>query len=99
VLAIAAYLILRYRRPDLARPFKLGNAWMPVAWFLLAFNILIIFLGAANPSLGYGITPFLLGVVVLLISVALYFVRRNIEEPRGGTRTKPPVTPVTAGRV
>jgi amino acid transporter len=98
VLAIAAYLILRYRRPDLARPFKLGNAWMPVAWFLLAFNILIIFLGAANPSLGYGIGPFLLGVVVLLISVVLYFVRRNIEEPRSGVGTKPPVTPVTAGR-
>jgi len=96
VLAIGAYLILRYRRPDLARPFKLGTAWIPLAWFLLAFNILIIFLGAANPSLGYGIGPFLLGVVVLLISVVLYFVRRNIEEPRTGA--KPPVTPVMAGR-
>jgi|SRR5712691_2398924 len=97
VLAIGAYLILRYRRPDLARPFKLGTAWIPLAWFLLGFNILIIFLGAANPSLGYGIGPFLLGVVVLLISVVLYFVRRNIEEPRTGA--KPPVTPVMAGRV
>lgn len=98
VMAIGAYLILRYRRPDLARPFKLGTAWIPVAWFLLIFNIVIIFLGAANPSLGYGITPFLLGVVVLLISVVLYFVRRNIEEPRAQTPTQPPVTPVTAGR-
>jgi len=97
VLAIGAYLILRYRRPDLARPFKLGTAWLPLAWFLLAFNILIIFLGAANPSLGYGIGPFLLGVVVLLISVVLYFVRRNIEEPRAGSGTKPP-TPVAVGR-
>ena len=97
VLAIGSYIILRIRRPDLPRPFKLGNAWMPVAWFLLAFNVLIIFLGAANPNLGYGIGPFLLGVVVLLISVALYFVRRNIEEPRAGTPSTP--TPVAAGRV
>ena len=97
VLAIASYLYLRYRRPDLPRPFKLSSAWIPVAWFLLAFNILIIFLGAANPSLGYGIGPFLLGVVVLLISVILYFVRRNIQEPRSQTPTTP--TPVAAGRV
>jgi amino acid transporter len=98
VLAIGSYIILRIQHPELPRPFKLGTAWMPVAWFLLAFNILIIFLGAANPNLGYGIGPFLLGLVVLLISVVLYFVRRNIEEPRSGAGTKPPVTPVTVGR-
>jgi amino acid transporter len=97
VLATASFLILRNRRPDLVRPFKLGSGWVPVAWFLLAFNIVIIVLGAANPSLGYGITPFLLGVVVLLISVVLYWVRRNLEEPRAGTPSKP--TPVAAGRV
>jgi amino acid transporter len=98
VLATASFLILRRRRPDLVRPFKLNSAWVPAAWFLLAFNIVIIVLGAANPTLGYGITPFLLGVVVLLISVVLYFVRRNLEEPRVGTGTKPPVAPVAAGR-
>jgi amino acid transporter len=97
VMAIGSYLILKYRHPELVRPFKLGSAWIPIAWFLLAFNIVIIFLGAANPSLGYGIGPFLLGVVVLLISVVLYFVRRNIEEPRSQTPTTP--TPVAAGRV
>lgn len=96
VFAIGSYIFLRIRRPDLPRPFKLGNGWMPLAWFLLGFNILIIFLGAANPNLGYGIGPFLLGLVVLMISVVLYFVRRNIEEPRAQTPTKP--TPVAAGR-
>jgi hypothetical protein len=59
-----------------------------VAWFLLIFNILIIPTGAVNPSLGYGVVPFLLGVLVLLISVALYWVRKNVEDPRAASGAK-----------
>jgi amino acid transporter len=82
VMAIGAFLILRRQQPRAPRPFKLSSYWVPLAWFLLIFNIIIIPLGAANPSLGYGIIPFLLGVLVLLISVVLYWVRKSVEDPR-----------------
>ena len=85
VMAISAFIILRRQQPNTPRPFKLRSYWVPLAWFLLIFNIIIIPLGAANPSLGYGIIPFLLGVLVLLISVVLYWVRKNVED----TRTAP----------
>jgi amino acid transporter len=86
--AIAAFLILRRQQPNLARPFKLSSYWLPVAWFLLIFNIIIIPIGAVDKDLGYGVVPFLLGVLVLLISVALYWYRRNVEEPRAAAGAK-----------
>jgi amino acid transporter len=85
VMAIGAFILLRRQQPNTPRPFKLRSYWVPLAWFLLIFNIIIIPLGAANPSLGYGIIPFLLGVLVLLISVLLYWVRKNVEDPRAAT--------------
>jgi amino acid transporter len=80
VMAIAAFIILRRQQPNTPRPFKLSSFWVPLAWFLLFFNIMIILLGAANTNLGYGVVPFFLGVLVLLISVVLYWVRRNVED-------------------
>jgi len=80
--AIATFIILRRQQPGLARPFKLSSYWLPVAFFLLVFNIIIIPIGSADSDLGYGLTPFLLGVLVLLISVVLYYVRKNVEDPR-----------------
>jgi amino acid transporter len=88
VMAITAFILLRRQQPNAKRPFKLGSYWVPLAWFLLIFNILIIPTGAVNPSLGYGVVPFLLGVLVLLISVALYWVRKNVEDPRATTGAK-----------
>jgi amino acid transporter len=88
VMAIAAFIILRRQQPNTPRPFKLSSFWVPLAWFLLAFNIMIILLGAANPNLGYGVVPFLLGVLVLLISVVLYWVRRNVEDKRAPAGAK-----------
>jgi amino acid transporter len=88
VMAIAAFIILRRQQPNTPRPFKLGSFWVPLAWFLLFFNIIIILLGAANPNLGYGVIPFLLGVLVLLISVVLYWVRRNFEDKRAPAGAK-----------
>jgi amino acid transporter len=88
VMAIAAFIILRRQQPNAPRPFKLGSYWVPLAWFLLFFNIIIILLGAANPNLGYGVIPFFLGVLVLLISVVLYWVRRNFEDKRAPAGAK-----------
>ena len=82
VMAIGAFIILRRQQPNLARPFKLSSYWLPIAYFLLIFNIVIIIIGATDKDLGYGLTPFLLGVLVLCISVLLYFVRRRVEDPR-----------------
>lgn len=80
--AIAAFIILRRQQPNLKRPFKLSSYWLPVAYVLLVFNIIIIPIGAVDKDLGYGVVPFLLGVLLLLISVVLYWVRRNVEDPR-----------------
>jgi amino acid transporter len=88
VMAIAAFIILRRQQPNTPRPFKLASFWVPLAWFLLFFNIIIILLGAANPNLGYGVIPFFLGVLVLLISVVLYWVRRNVEDKRAPAGAK-----------
>jgi amino acid transporter len=77
IMAVASFIILRRRRPDLARPFRVSAYWLPVAWFLLFFNVMLIFVGAFNPNLGYGPIPFFLGVLVLCISVVLYWVRRR----------------------
>jgi amino acid transporter len=82
VMAIATFIILRRQRPDMARPFKLSTYWLPIAYVLLIFNIIIIPIGAADKDLGYGLVPFILGVAVLLISVVLYYVRKNYEDPR-----------------
>ena len=87
--AIAAFIILRRQQPGLARPFKLSSYWLPIAWFLLIFNIIIIPIGSADKDLGYGLVPFLLGVVVLLISVVLYFYRKNVEDPRAAAAAAP----------
>lgn len=86
--AIAAFIILRRQQPTLARPFKLSSYWLPLAYFLLIFNIIIIPIGAVDKDLGYGVVPFLLGVLVLLISVVLYWVRKNVEEPRAAAGAK-----------
>jgi amino acid transporter len=80
--AIAAFIILRRQQPGIARPFKASSYWLPIAYFLLIFNIIIIPIGAADKDLGYGLVPFLLGVVVLLISVVLYWYRKNVEDAR-----------------
>lgn len=82
VMAIGAFLLLRRQQPNLKRPFKLKSYWVPIAWFLLIFNIIIIPIGATDKDLGYGLVPFLLGLVVLTISVVLYWVRKYVEDPR-----------------
>jgi amino acid transporter len=78
--AIAAFILLRRQQPSLARPFRLSSYWLPLAYFLLIFNIIIIPIGAVDKDLGYGLVPFLLGVLVLLISVVLYWYRKNFED-------------------
>jgi amino acid transporter len=80
--AIAAFILLRRQQPGLARPFKVSSYWLPIAYFLLIFNIIITIIGSTDKDLGYGLVPFLLGVVVLLISVGLYWYRRNVEDAR-----------------
>jgi amino acid transporter len=80
VFAISAFVILRRQQPKAPRPFKLGSYWVPLAWALLIFNIIIIPIGAIDKDLGYGLVPFILGVVVLMISVVLFWVRRNVED-------------------
>ena len=82
VLAISAFLILRRQQPNTPRPFKLGSLWVPLAWFLLLFNIIIIPIGAADKDLGYGLVPALMGIVALIVAVGLYGYRRYVEDPR-----------------
>lgn len=81
-LAVAAFLLLRRDRPHWPRPIRRGRIWVPVAWLLLAFNLLILAIGVTHPSLaGYGgATETLVGVGILLLSVVLFVYRCLVQD-------------------
>ena len=81
-LAVAAFLLLRRDRPEWPRPIRRSRIWIPIAWALLAFNLVIIAAGVTHPSLaGYGGTAeTLVGAGILLLSVILYVYRRVIQD-------------------
>jgi amino acid transporter len=95
--ALSAFVLLRRDRPNWPRPIKLSPIWVPIAVALTAINAFFIVIGVWYTELiGYGGTKEILyGIGVLLISIALFFFRRAVQdhEPvrlREETPTMPP---------
>ena len=82
ILAVSSFLLLRRDRPDAKRPIHLGTIWIPIAWALLAFDILITVEGILHPDLaGYGSANNVWAAVgALALAVGLYYVRRVFQD-------------------
>ncbi|MGC0419763.1 APC family permease [Embleya sp. AB8] len=84
ILAISGFAMLRKDRPDMARPIRLPNFFVPLAWLLAAFLTVVLVVGATGFSItGYGGYKEL-GVAcgVLVVGVALWLYRTRVQDPR-----------------
>jgi amino acid transporter len=101
VFALSGFLLLRRDRPNWPRPIKVGSAWLPVAAFLCALNLVFLLVGALAPKLnGYGTwTDFWIGIAVLLGSLVLFVFRRVVQDGEAvHFREEPPLEPTEAER-
>ena len=99
VFALSGFLLLRRDRPDWPRPIKVSNAWLPIAGFLCALNIVFLVVGALAPHLnGYGSwTDFAIGVGILVGSLVLFVFRRVVQDgERVHMREDVPLLPTEA---
>jgi amino acid transporter len=89
VFALSGFLLLRRDRPDWPRPIRLPAIWQPIAAALVAANLTFIVIGAfiysggflgLDTQYGYGWDKTRLGILVLLISLALYAYRRIVQD-------------------
>jgi amino acid transporter len=86
VFALMAFVILRRTRPDAPRMIRLGNGWIPIAIFLVAFNVFMIAIGFTHPSLvGYGgTTEQLISLSVIVVGFLSYFYARVVQDKQHG---------------
>jgi amino acid transporter len=93
---LSGFLLLRKDRPQWPRPLKLSRAWVPIAFVLAGFNLVLLVVGGLSPAdTGYGgLTEQLVGVGVLVLSFVLFLYRRLIQD-RGSLRLQEevPLTP------
>ncbi|MHB1927953.1 MAG: APC family permease [Acidimicrobiales bacterium] len=82
VFALSGFLLLRKDRPEWPRPVRRGPAWIGVAWLLVAFNLVLIVVGALNPGIaGYGgTTDQLIGLAILAASILMFLFRRLVQD-------------------
>ena len=76
MLVIPAFIMLRYQKPGMERPFKLPNVFIPIAAVLTVVNWFLFFVGGAQwgPSV---MTP---GVVIMLTFIPFYLYRRYVQD-------------------
>ena len=81
-LAVSGFVLLRKDRPNWPRPIRLAPIWVPIAVLLAAFDLLILVVGASNPTLaGYGGTrDVLIGLGLLSIGLILFMYRRLVQD-------------------
>lgn len=77
IMVLASFLLLRRSQPQLFRPIRRSRIWLPIAGILMVLNVVFLLIGA--PSYGWVSVGF--GIVVLVVSVALYKYRR-LEQRR-----------------
>jgi hypothetical protein len=99
-LALLGYFVYRQLRPDVPRPFRLGNwaKWVALAVFII-WTVIYFFGGwnspkivLADPHQGPGL--YLLGLFIVALYAPLYWWRRAQDRRRAGTGT--PAVAVTA---
>jgi amino acid transporter len=85
VFALSGFLLLRRDRPNWPRPIKVSSAWLPIAAFLCALNVVFLLVGALAPKLnGYGTwTDFWIGIGILIGSLILFVFRRVVQDGEG----------------
>ena len=107
VFALAGFLLLRRDRPDWPRPIRLSAIWKPIAAILAALNLAFIVIGGfiysggflgIDTQYGYGWDKTRVGLLVLLISLALYVFRHVVQDRtklrlREEVPTMPPPAP------
>ena len=76
IACLIAFLLLRRHSPNLRRPIKLRNYWIPIVWGLIIINTLMVVFGAPQ----YGWVPLLAGAGVLVLSLVLFFIRTKVED-------------------
>jgi amino acid transporter len=96
VLALSGFLLLRRDRPNWPRPIRLSAIWVPIAWALVAANLLFIAIGGfiysggflgIDTAYGYGWDKTRVGLIVLVASLVLY-VYRHVVQDRTGIRLR-----------
>jgi amino acid transporter len=103
VFALTGFLLLRRDRPNWPRPIKLSAIWVPIAALLALANTVFIIFGAfiysggflgIDTQYGYGWDKTRVGILVLLISLALYAFRHLVQDRTGlRLREEVPLTP------
>jgi APA family basic amino acid/polyamine antiporter len=85
-LAVAAVIVLRIRRPDLARPFKApGYPWMPALFTLAALGITLSAVVSSPLHALFGI-----GLILTGLPVYALFVARG-KNPKGTAGLRGPI--------
>lgn len=81
VFCLGGFLLLRKTAPDAPRPIRLGRAWIPIAWFLILFNVAVIVIGFTHPALiGYGGgTEQLISLSVIVVGLISFFYTRVVQ--------------------
>jgi amino acid transporter len=91
VFALSGVVLLRRSRPNWPRPYRLNGFWLFMAGVLAVVNLVLIVFGFVYFDLtGYasGATilgiprELVLGIVILLVSVAFYYYRRVVQDKK-----------------
>jgi amino acid transporter len=84
VVAMSGFLLLRRDRPNWPRPIRVSSFWVPVAWFLLACDLVFLIVGSLSFKLtGYGdYKELFIGIGILAISLVLYVIRVVVEDKK-----------------
>lgn len=76
MLVIPAFIMLRYQKPGMERPFKLPNIFIPIAVVLTVANWFLFFVGGAQ----WGSSVMTPGVIIMLTFIPFYLYRRYVQD-------------------
>jgi amino acid transporter len=85
VFAISGFLLLRRDRPNWPRPIRVGQGWVPIAWFCLVYDVILLVVGSISFKLtGYGSSWTILAwsLVVPVVAFLAYIWRVVVEDKK-----------------
>jgi amino acid transporter len=85
VFAISGFLLLRRDRPGWPRPIRVGSGWIPIAWFCLVYDFILLVVGSISFKLtGYGSSWTILAwsLVVPVVAFLAYIWRVVVEDKK-----------------